>query len=240
MNNLRQNDDGFTHQIIFIVIIFTIISLLSFTGKRVLDTKARVNTAKVATSQNPASPAKATPESTTAPAVKPVTVARKGTAAALATSSLTGSKTAIPESVIVKSPYNIKTPEGSLNQLVKELKSGNFTNALYFISPRFMDKTAELMKSQDYVTLEQCKANETCKLLLNTPVKVLTAAAINLYTSSDFSTDGKSLNLNIALDGNTFVSHGTTSAGDYTVKVDMIDAGTNWVVDRITVNGFTI
>jgi hypothetical protein len=237
MKKLLNNADGYVHHLVFILIIVGIVGLLVFSGRRVWVSTNNEKKAKIAASVQNDSHDGGNDETST-PQTKPVVVSKKSSAAAAVTQ--TASAPPAAESVVVTSPYVLDSPEGSFNQLIKELKNGNFKNALYFITPSFMEKTAELLKANQYVTLEQCTANEFCSKLLNTPVDELEASAISIYNGTNVSVEGKSIVFNVAFDGDSYVSHTTEVSGDYKIKVNMVDAGDHWLVDGITFNDYSI
>lgn len=243
MQKLHSNSEGFTHHLLFIVIIVFTVGLMAFSGRRVWVESTQPKQGKTVLQQNNSDDSSDTSGSTAPTTSQKVTVPKTGTAAATLkpsatqTSPSTGQQTAV-----VNTKYPIKSPEGSINQLIKELLSGNFSNALLFITPGFMQRTADLLQAnQQYVTLEVCKANATCNALLNTPVDTLKAADVTITgrTSSGTASAHK-LTYYIRASNNTYVSDLDKLAGDHTVVVDMVPTTTHWLVDKITIDGVSI
>jgi hypothetical protein len=222
---------GFAHPLIFVVMIIGIIGLLFFTGRRVwIKTNEAQSYSKSKSTPTAATSGSSAP--TTSDDTHTVTLNKTGTAAQTRSKSTTTTtaKTSTtsstsPEQVKIATGNNIKTPEGSFKQLVIELKAKNINAAMYFVTPRLIDKATSLLQLAEPITIDQCRANPQCNTALNTDV-----SAFNLSAIYSYSVSGKSLVYNVRLNDGT----------NHKITIDMVDNHTNWAVDRITVDGYTI
>lgn len=239
MQKIGLNTNGFTHPVVFVIIIVTVAGLIGFSGHRVW---VKNNSAK----QGSTATLKTTPQAnndTPAPEVtlaKSVAVRKTGTAAAVAKQAGGSSSLPIAEQVQIAAKYDLKTPEGSLNQVINELKAGQFSNVLYFITPRFMFQSSKLMSASEPATLDQCKSNSVCNMLLNTEIATISTSLQYPYTATSVSAEGKSLVFNLKWQDGKLISQHPRYGGDYQLTVDMLNIGENWVIDRVTINGYTI
>ena len=246
MYKIKNNSDGFTNHLLFIAILVGVIGLISFSGRKVwvANTKA-TNVAVVTSRDTPGSTTNTgTPIDAPSKGARKVSIKKTGTAAAVVQQA--GGTPSDPistpvEPVVVTTPYPTTSPQGSLNQLIRELKSQNFKNALLFITPAFMARTAALIQTQQqYVTLDACKANSTCLALLNTPVNVLAAADKVVHHTSSGTSSEQILTYFIGFRNNTYVSDLDKLSGDYTIVINMVPATEHWLIDKVTVNGIEI
>ena len=238
MKNLHKNSDGFTHHLMFAALLVGVVGLLVFTGRKVW-VESTKKKAAVSTSTAPANSGTETPASAAvASPAGSVTVKKSGTAASVATPPATQSK--VKESQKIDTKQNVTTPKGSLIALLDELKAGRYTNVLYFITGNFMDNSAELLAAVGSVNVNDCKANAACNVLLNTPTSDVQGAVLSAYDPADISLDGTTLTYTVKLDSGVYPSQPSSSDGNYTVKVDMVDTGTNWLLDRISLNSVSL
>ncbi len=220
-----RNTEGFTHTLLFVFMIIGIIGLLAFTGHRVW---VKTNEAQ-SYSKSKSSPAGVQSDAvSTADDTQTVALNKNGTAArtsSKSTAKTSSTNSTVTDQVKIVAGNNITTPEGSFKQLITELKAKNFNSAMYFVTPRLIDRATSLLQLAEPFTLDQCRANPQCNTALNTDI-----SAFHLNAIYSYSVSGKSLVYDLRL----------TDGTSHKVTIDMVDNQTNWAVDRITVDGYAI
>ena len=237
MQRLHINQGGFGHHVLFGVILVGVIGLLVFTGKKVVEQ----NQPQKADQQTSIAPETMATEPVATPDTVPstsgsgsVSVKKVGTAAAVATPA--SPKAPIKSQQSIKTAQDILTPKGSFVAMLDELKAGRYLNVLYFMTPNFMNNSAELLKSIGNVNADTCRENTACNVLLNTPTDKLGEAAIGAYETGNLSEEGTSLTYTVQLGAGLYEGQPESDNGMHKIRIDMIKGETNWLIDRVSLD----
>ncbi len=246
----QTNTRGFAHPLLLLVALVGIMGLIGFAGCKVM-TKEDPAQQEVAATLPGHILISGSGDSTSATEDSPstITVRRSGSAAAEASQQQAAGNAAgqsLPESKQLETKYDVSTPTGSLGQLIYDAKAKRFSNVLYFITPRLMFRAYDVVSAQNIGDFAaQCQSNSACKSLLITDVSVDRSHLdeSECYGES-YSVECKKITTKVTLKDGKFTTLYYKAVGNdiHQVTIYMLRSpgAPNWVVDKVSVNEFTL
>lgn len=255
MKNYKKNSQqGFAHPLLLVFLVVSVVSVVGFSGYRVMSRNKSVDVQNVTTAQGQIVIAKQNESAEAAPASaesEQIDIKSPGSAAAVSNSSPVSSvspPTAQTGKIKVSSQYDVSTPIGSLSQLIYEAQQGDYGNALFFVTPQFVSKAYSSVGAQDFSQfIGNCQSNDACKMLASTDVSFdlshITENTCTPPANSGF-TECKKVGTKFVIEGNSLktVYYKTVGYHVHEASVTMLRANnsTNWVINQITVDSFTL
>jgi hypothetical protein len=257
-NFVKSTQLGFAHPVLLVFLFVSVIGVVGFSGYRVMNRNKSVPTRSsiatqgqiVITKQSTATePARvSSPASTTATQIN---IKSPGSAAEVEAQKVPSNAPAAqaPTATIkASSQYDVSTPIGSLSQLIFEAQQGDYSNALFFVTPQFVSKAYSSVGAQSFGQfINNCQSNEACKMLANTDVNFdishVTESPCTVPSGSGFA-ECKKVSTKFVIEGNTLktVYYKTVGYHVHEASVTLLkaDNSTNWVINQITVDSFTL
>ena len=245
-----------------LVLLAGVVSIIGFSGYRVMSRNKNVlpqssslpsqqiviDTSTVGTDSNEVSQEKLEIQSpgSAANQVKPNQAGNTNT-----NTTTTGHSSGVPQgqgTIIVSDQYSVATPIGSLSQLFFEAKRGQYSNALYFVTPDFLSRAYRAVNVQDFSQfVSNCETNDACKMIaatkFNLDVSHITEESCSTPNSSVFK-ECRKIGTKFKYEDNTLrtVYYKTVGYDIHSAYVTMLKSNesTNWVIDSVTVDDFTL
>lgn len=249
LHNNYKNQKGFAHPVLLVVLLVAVIGVVGYSGHRVIQQR---NQQEQVTTQSPQGSIKITAESAEEVEVSDnvVSIQSSGTAAQASTSDTLGNSEteSLPESIDVADDYEVASPIGSLSQLIDEVKNGNYSSALYFITPKLMFNAYEAMEAYNLSDFAQnCQFNSICQTLLSSDIEIDLNHINDDYCAvpdgSGFS-ECRKIWTKFVLEGNTLktVYYKTVGFHVHTATMTMLKSpdSANWVIDSVSVDDFSL
>lgn len=218
---------GFAHLLLIIIGSVLLIGVVGFAGYRVIN--ANFSDTNTSTADKSLADSQKNIDTTISRAQE---ISTQGSAA---TETQPGAN--VEKKTTIETTYDISAAYGSLKQVEKSLKAGDFSDVLWFVTPRMMFQFNKALTGNMDVraTYQDCQGNSLCVLGLKSTNITTNYTTRNFdYQYSD--APGKSLVFQLK-DVN---SAAALLYGNGEVVVDMLDIGDNWVIERVTVNGSSI
>lgn len=237
-----RNTQGFAHPLLLIVVLVGLVGLIGYTSRQVISR----NNAKqqTVTSQTPI--LISADDTGSQSDEKTLQVDHTGSAASegqqQSDTPSSGSAATLPAKKQLTTKYDVSTPLGSLSQGIYEAKTGHYSNALYFVTPRLMFRVYDSVKAanlSDFARL--CQNNSACQMFRITDVSINK----DHITESDcygesYEVECRRLSTKFSLkDGKIQTEYyKTVGYGHHTVSVYMLrfNGSSQWVADKVIVN----
>jgi len=220
----KINSQGFAHLLLIAAGAALLISVIGFAGYRIMNASSDSSNANTL-DKSPVD----NQDNIDATVVRAQKISTQGSAATEAVLA-----TGVEKKTTIKTAYDISAAYGSLKQVEKSMKAGNFSDVYWFITPRMMFQFNEaLTGSMDsYASYQDCQNNVLCALGLKS-TNITENYTTREYSYQYSTAPGVSLIFQLKDVNNAAAS----LYGNGEVVVDMLDIGDNWVIDKITVNG---
>lgn len=260
--NKKTLQKGFAHPLLLAFLLIGVVGVVGFSGYRVLnEEQSEDQAAAVLQAQDRLIIGATSSDENTqdTESQKNIYVASSGSAAespALQTNASEGESetsqqaTSLPSTKQVEDKYSATTPLGSLGQLIYEVKSGNYENALYFITPSLLQGAYNAIQATNLESFESlCSTNSVCETArsLNYDLSLtdINIAACSSPAYDSYGYDGcKKIWTKFTIDGDTLTTHHAKAVGYgvHSASVTMIknDSSSTWLIDRVSVDGFEL
>jgi hypothetical protein len=256
---IKKSQHGFAHPLLLAFLLTAVIGVVGFSGYRVLDKNKSVAVSSsaapkgqiVISKQNISSQ----PSQPDTPSANPEKIIIKSPGSAGASDTPKPSTNTVSQQpqtqtgvVNVSSQYDISTPLGSLSQLIYEAQQGDYGNALYFVTPEFIARAYATVQAQNFNQfINNCQSNEACKMLANTDVSFNVSHITGTYCTppagSGF-TECEKVGTKFTIENNSLQTVYYKSVGynvhDASVTMLRSSDSTNWVINKITVDSFSL
>jgi hypothetical protein len=258
-NNTQR---GFAHPVLLVFLFVSVLGVVGFSGYRVMKRSksaasrsvttatGQIVIAKQSSNSEPVRGASLSSASAPTPTTQ-INIKSPGSAAEIEVPK-SANNTPIPQAqtgkINVSNQYDVSTPIGSLSQLIYEAQQGDYGNALFFVTPQFVSKAYSSVGAQSFGQfINNCQSNEACKMLANTDVNFdmshITESPCTVPSGSGFA-ECKKIGTKFVMEGNTLktVYYKTVGYHVHEASVTMLraDNSTNWVINQITVDNFTL
>lgn len=242
MNIIKRTDRGFAHPVLLAFLLVGVVTVIGYSGQRVLN-RNRADQPASQTVQSPIVISGSEDDLLKGASLQTTEIKSGGTAAGAGAAAASPTK-----QVALSSDHNITTPIGTLGQLVFKLKTGQYSDALYFITPRFMNSAYSLISAQNVSEFEQnCRNSSACQTLLSYNVKIsmdhITESPCSPPAGTVFN-QCSTVTLMFKLEDGTLrsVYYKTVGYDVHAISATMLRGpeSSNWVIDQIAVDDFKI
>ncbi len=245
-----KNQTGFAHPILLVVLLVTVVGLVGYSGQRIATQRSKE---QAAASQSRKKPIiiTSTAAQDDSVAVEKVSISGVGSAAKspVAKTNQGVSPSQVPDTKVeVLNKFDVTSPVGSLSQLIYEVKRNNYSSALYFITPRLMTSAYSAVKANNISNFtSSCQSNSACTTLLSTDFEIdtshVTEKTCDVPAGSSF-VDCKEISVKFVIESNKIMTvyYKTVGFQVYEASAKLLRGqdSPNWVLDQVTVNGFTL